>query len=222
MAQVFPVSTVLAVSGLDQRQLRRLEQLGVVQPSVVEKDGGWPALYSFRDLVRLRVASEMLERDMNAPEVRRLIDDLEDHGIDDPLTTIRFVGDPEAQRDSETGRRWHGRVFVVDPQSDEPRSAHHFDQSAELYDLVMRDLTVELEGTIEELTQRRTGTVEKARNVRGSEWVVAGTRVPVRLIQRLAQDGWSTDRILQSYPSLVAEDVQAAVRHSAAEPQAVA
>src|SRR5690349_19423777 len=83
----------MRVARLTPAQLARLEQLGIVTPSVAARQPGWPALYSFEDVIRLRVASELLSLDMNAPEIRRLVDELERRGHDNPLVAIRFMGD---------------------------------------------------------------------------------------------------------------------------------
>lgn len=42
--------------------------------------------------------------------------------------------------------------------------------------------------------------------------VIAGTRVPVRAIQRFLAAGFPVDEILVEYPSLAREDVEAVMR----------
>ncbi len=49
----------------------------------------------------------LLERDLNAPGVKRLIDGLEARGFADPLVTVTFVGDPNGE----------GRAFMVYPST---------------------------------------------------------------------------------------------------------
>lgn len=46
--------------------------------------------------------------------------------------------------------------------------------------------------------------------------VIAGTRIPVYLILNLLAHGYDFDRIIQAYPVLTREDVQAAIRYSEA------
>lgn len=53
------------------------------------------------------------------------------------------------------------------------------------------------------------GQVEKRRGAMGSKPVVAGTRVPVATIQRYLDQGFGVDRILQSFPVLTAQDIEA-------------
>ena len=52
--------------------------------------------------------------------------------------------------------------------------------------------------------------------IRGGEPVIAGTRVPVRLILENLEAGHTFDEILENYPSLTRETIQAAL-HWAAE-----
>lgn len=44
--------------------------------------------------------------------------------------------------------------------------------------------------------------------------VIAGTRVPVYLILNLLASGYDVDRIIQAYPSLTTEDIQAALKYT--------
>ncbi len=43
---------------------------------------------------------------------------------------------------------------------------------------------------------------------------VAGTRIPVSLILNLLANGYDSDRILQAYPRLNEEDIEAAIAYS--------
>jgi len=211
MIEAFRPELVQRITGLSARRLRRLEELGIVQPSVAPREPGWPPLYSFHDLIRLRLAAELLGRDFNAPEVKRLVDELEARGFEDPLVSVGFVGDPNRE----------GRAFLVYPGTTEPRSARHVDQHAEMFDLELQVLRQNLMGTIEQLTRRQPGHVEKVRGVQGGAPVVAGTRVPTDLVARLVRAGWSRDRVRESYPILEDEDIDAALRHEGVS-QAVA
>ena len=216
MIEAIRPSLARRVTGLNQRQLRRLDALGIASPSISNRESGMATLYSFDDLVRLKAASELLKRDFDAPEIKALVHDYLARGVDDPLVTLRLIGDPEEPDDPETGKHWHGRVMVVDEATDEVRAARHPDQLADVMDLRMMDLRKGLIGTIEELTKRPTGEVTKVRGVQAGQPVVVGTRIPARLIARLAQE-WSNERIKQSYPVLTDADIEAALEHVRAE-----
>lgn len=53
-------------------------------------------------------------------------------------------------------------------------------------------------------------------NVLAGKPVIAGTRIPVYLILNLLANGYSIARIVEAYPVLSAEDVQAAIRYAEA------
>jgi uncharacterized protein (DUF433 family) len=211
----FGIELVEKITGLTHRQLRHLDALDVLRPSVAPWEPQWPPLYSFQDLKKLRVVALALQLDMDAPSMRKLMNDLEAEGIEDPLTTVRLVGDVD-----EHGRLI-GRAFVEHPMTGDLRSARHLEQHAQVYDLKMLDLHTDLIGTIEQLTKRTvTGSVERRRGVQGNQPVVVGTRIPTRLVARLAREGWSSGRIRESYPILSDDDIRAALDHegvSAAE-----
>jgi len=44
--------------------------------------------------------------------------------------------------------------------------------------------------------------------------VIAGTRIPVYLILNLLGAGYSYDRIMQAYPGLTREDIEAAISYA--------
>lgn len=43
-----------------------------------------------------------------------------------------------------------------------------------------------------------------------------GSRIPAALVVEMVADGWSTERIIESYPTLEPEDVRACLRFAAA------
>ena len=45
--------------------------------------------------------------------------------------------------------------------------------------------------------------------------VIRGTRLAVEFILDLMAEGWTTEQILENYPSLVIEDLQAVLRYAA-------
>lgn len=49
--------------------------------------------------------------------------------------------------------------------------------------------------------------------------VIRGTRIPVELILRKLSEGAAEDDLLDAYPRLTREDIQAALRYSAGTPE---
>lgn len=65
-----------------------------------------------------------------------------------------------------------------------------------IYATQLRDVKTNLQETIFQIMARQTGKVAKVRNLRGSEPVIEGTRVPTAKIAALSAAGWDQPRIL--------------------------
>jgi len=84
------------LTGCTPRQLRYWDTIGLVHPSVQQTGGrpGVPRLYSFRDLIALRVVTSLLDGGMSLQRVRRAYEflrrraDLETH-----LSEVKLVTD---------------------------------------------------------------------------------------------------------------------------------
>src|SRR5438552_17629395 len=84
------------LTGCTPRQLRYWDQVGLVQPSVQSTGGrpGVPRLYSFRDLVALRVVRSLLDGGMSLQRVRRAWDYLNSKAkLDRHLSEANLVTD---------------------------------------------------------------------------------------------------------------------------------
>jgi DNA-binding transcriptional MerR regulator len=81
------------------RQLRYWDKIGLVEPSVQGTGGrpGVPRLYSFRDLVALRVVKSLLDGGMSLQRVRRSWEFLNKKaGLDRHLSEVRLVTDGQS------------------------------------------------------------------------------------------------------------------------------
>jgi DNA-binding transcriptional MerR regulator len=84
------------LTGCTSRQLRYWDQIGLVRPSVQRTGGrpGVPRLYSFRDLVALRVVHSLLDGGMSLQRVRRAWEFLNRRaGLDQHLSEVKLVTD---------------------------------------------------------------------------------------------------------------------------------
>jgi DNA-binding transcriptional MerR regulator len=83
-------------TGCTARQLRYWDQIGLVRPSVQQTGGrpGVPRMYSFRDLVALRVVKSLLDGGMSLQRVRRAWEFLNKKaGLDEHLAEVKLVTD---------------------------------------------------------------------------------------------------------------------------------
>ena len=83
-------------TGCTAHQLRYWDRIGLVKPSV-QSTGGRPGvrrLYSFRDLVSLKVVKSLLEHGMSLQRVRRAYSYLRKRaGLEDHLSEVKLVTD---------------------------------------------------------------------------------------------------------------------------------
>jgi DNA-binding transcriptional MerR regulator len=80
-------------AGISYRQLDYWARTGLVEPSIRPAAGsGSQRLYSFRDLVVLRVVKSLLEAGVSLQNIRRAIDTLRAHGVED-LAGITLISD---------------------------------------------------------------------------------------------------------------------------------
>lgn len=206
MIHAFSQKRASQLTGLSVRQLEYWDQTDVIKPSVAPYEiRNLPRMYSFRDLMRLRVGKELRDARMLPSQIRTMIQELERHGYEEPLLTLRFV-----TAVTETGRRAR-EVFWLDPRTKQPRSARYPGQVAEVFDLRLVDVQTGIEGRIAELLEREPGKIVKVRGLRGSAPVLDGTRIPTAKVYALSRAGWSSERIAQSLGDLTDVDVGAAI-----------
>jgi DNA-binding transcriptional MerR regulator len=83
-------------TGCTSHQLRYWDRVGLVRPGV-QSSGGRPGvrrLYSFRDLVALRVVRSLLDGGMSLQRIRRAIEYLrKKQGLDQHLSEVRLMTD---------------------------------------------------------------------------------------------------------------------------------
>jgi len=87
------------LTGCTPRQLRYWDQVALVQPSVQGTGGrpGVPRLYSFRDLVALRVVKSLLDGGMSLQKVRRAWEFLNSKAqLDEHLSEVKLVTDGQS------------------------------------------------------------------------------------------------------------------------------
>lgn len=83
----------MRAAGISYRQLDYWARTGLVEPSIQAAAGsGTQRLYSFRDLVVLRVVKSLLEAGVSLQNIRKAIETLRAHGVDD-LAAITLISD---------------------------------------------------------------------------------------------------------------------------------
>jgi DNA-binding transcriptional MerR regulator len=94
--QSFTAEQACRLTNCTHHQLRYWDRVGLVKPSI-QASGGRPGvrrLYSFRDLVALRVVRGLLDNGMSLQRVRRAWDYLRREGeMEDHLADVKLVTD---------------------------------------------------------------------------------------------------------------------------------
>jgi len=81
---------VCKVVGITYRQLYYWARTGLVRPSVMDANGsGTQRLYSFRDLIELKVIKQMLDAGISLQSARKAVESLRE--FDEGLASVRVV-----------------------------------------------------------------------------------------------------------------------------------
>jgi DNA-binding transcriptional MerR regulator len=85
--------TACAAAGITYRQLDYWARTGLVEPSVRAAHGsGSQRLYSFRDILVLKVVKRLLDTGISLQQIRAAVQHLRDHGSDD-LAQVTLMSD---------------------------------------------------------------------------------------------------------------------------------
>lgn len=198
VVRAFTTEEAERLTGLSRRRLQYWDETDFIRPSVAARQGrGSPRLYSFRDLVELRVAA-MLRNHLPLQVLRKLGAALD---VDAPFATLKF------------GISASGEVVYLGADG-LPEAVRQPGQIVATYDVPLAEIRADLSGAIERLRKRRSvGAVKTARGVLGGRAVMVGTRIPPETVARLVAAGWPRSRILREYPELRAPDIDAALEY---------
>ena len=94
----FNTNIVCKLTGLTKRQIDYWDRIHFIKPSIKEASGyGSVRLYSFTDLVQLKVARTLIEKGLSVQKIRKSINYLKKTfpGIEKPLAKMRLITDGE-------------------------------------------------------------------------------------------------------------------------------
>lgn len=191
------------LTGVTKRQLRYWDKTDFYRPSYAEDNrrASFSRVYSFKDIVALRVLSAL--RNQYSVSLQHLRD------VSARLSHLE--SDPA--RWAETRLYIHRKhVIWYEPGTDLPQeiAAGQYMVPIHLQEVVA-DTKSRVEQLISPRDQTKIGAIERSRYVVHNAHVIAGTRIPVNAIKRFAKSGYTADQILQEYPDITKEDVEAAL-----------
>jgi uncharacterized protein (DUF433 family) len=190
----FTAREVQRLTGLSSRRLQYWDETDFIRPSVAARQGrGWPRLYSFRDLVQLRVAGQLRDQ-LSLQALRRLKAALD---VDAPFAEVRFLVTSSNE------------VIYVGP-SGLHEAAKAPGQIAMTIDVPLREIRGDLERRIGLMRHRHgIGQVATVRGVLAGKPTIAGTRITPAAVARLVAAGWTDAKILSEFPDLRPGDLRA-------------
>jgi uncharacterized protein (DUF433 family) len=198
----FSEEQVQRLTNLTVSRLRYWDRSGFFKPSYAEDNPRLPysRFYSFKDVVALRTI-EMLRVQNNVPlqHLRKVAEKLA-HLKDDlwTKTTLYVV---------------NRKVVFAHPDTGLPQEVV---SGQYLLGIPLIQVISDTSADIDRMRQRsasQIGTVSRSKSISHNAWVIAGTRISVGAVQRLHEDGYSVDRIIDEYPDLTLDDVKAALAH---------
>lgn len=190
------------LSGVSRHQLRRWDRIGFLRPSYgwENRRSPYSRIYSFRDIVSLRVLNDLRNnKGVSLQHLREVSDALAHLGDDKWTATTLYV----------LGRH----VVFVDP-----RTQHREEvvSGQQVFDIPLRVVIADTRKAIQELNRRGSGEIGhivRGRFVMQNEPVFARTRIPVATVRRYLKAGYSDEKIIREYPELTVADIAAARSH---------
>ena len=94
----FTTNIVCKLTGLTKRQIDYWDRIHFIKPSIKEASGyGSVRLYSFIELVQLKVARTLIEKGLSVQKIRKSINYLKKTfpGVEKPLAEMRLITDGE-------------------------------------------------------------------------------------------------------------------------------
>lgn len=199
MIGAFSEEQAASLSEVSLHQLRRWDAEGFFRPSYSDQKGvPYGRVYSFRDLVSLRILNDLRNK-------KRI-----------PLRHLRQVSEQLAHLGDA---RWTATTLYVLGKRvvfEDPRTSLRQEvvSGQRVFDIPLRVVISSTRAAVRKLGRRDSdvGQISRARFIAQNEPVVAGTRVPVSAVQDFAAAGYSAERIMREYPGLTKDDVAAALK----------
>ncbi len=198
-----PIETAARLAAVSVQRVRYWDQTRLVVPSVRRQHGRIVLrLYGFQDLVELLAVAAMLRSPgISLQHVRKVVAYLHKRGYEAPLREVRYA---------VAG----GEVFFLEKDGNWA-GGRAPDQIVEHRVLPLE----EIRDRIRQAPKRpanAAGRIVRRRRVAGFQPVFEGTRIPVRAIVEYLERGYSTGKILESFPELTPKDIEVARRQTGA------
>ncbi len=192
-----PDKRAAEIAALSRQRLRYWGKTDLIAPDVERKISprNVVRLYSLPRVVELVVASELRKQGVSLQHIRRIIEHLRQQGYESPLREVRFALSGDRVVFQHTDGSWED-------------SRRPF-QGVMWQVIDLEEIRTRVQGRLRR-SSRDTGVIEKRRKVQASKPVFRGTRVPVEAVEGYLKAGKSAREIMEAFPSLTEEDIEAA------------
>jgi uncharacterized protein (DUF433 family)/DNA-binding transcriptional MerR regulator len=194
----FDEDYAVRLTGVSKGQLRHWNGIGFFVPAHDEGRGAFSRIYSFSDIVSLKVLNTLRNQfGVSLQHLRGVKERLESLGVDCWTGAKLYVVNKRViWQEAGTGipQEVASGQFIAPVSLDEVLS--HTKQ--DIANLAVRD-------------SHSFGKIKKSRFINHNAPVVSGTRIRVSAIQAFAEAGYSHQQIVDEYPDLTEADVQAAL-----------
>ena len=139
----FNTKTVARILGLTTRQIDYWDKTNLIKPSVQEAAGyGSVRLYSFADLIQLKVAKTLKDAGISIQKMRKALIYLEKNmpDVDKPLANLKFLTDGKT-------------IFVI--TKDKKTIIDTLNRGQVVFTFLLDDIINELKGTVKPLYDHR-------------------------------------------------------------------
>lgn len=197
----FSEEQVERLTGLTKHRLRYWDRTEFFKPEFGEDNrrAAYSRVYSFKDLTSLRVIAALINQfNVSVQHLRQVSEKLKHLNEDKWIKTTLYVLNNKVN-------------FWIEGES-KPREI----VSGQYALLPLQRVIADTKRDIAELHARplhTKGQIERNRLVAHNEWVVKGTRIPIRAIREFRAAGYTDAQIIHEYPDLTPEDIKAALAH---------
>lgn len=182
------------------RHVAAWEAAGLVRPSARQHVGSrLIRVYGLTDLVELMIVAQLRDAGAEVEAIRHAVDGMRDQ-VDRPLSQLMWGHeDRRIYISIDGGETW------FDGKRTTQTVAEPILMDLHVLRAVARRAALERDPSA-------VGRIERRPGVKRGHAVFAGTRIPVRALKEYLERGYSTARILQSFPDLRPPDIEIARR----------
>lgn len=189
------VERAASVVGVSVQKLATWERIGLVEPQVHDHvSRRHVRIYGLAELVELRIVKQLTDRGQPVRVVRRIVEAHRSSTIPHPLRELRWATDAGMIYVGFEDGSWVG--------GRQPRQGV-------IPDVINLD---EIRASTRAAALRRMGTpgmIERRRGVLGQKPLISGTRTPVEAIATYFRRGGSDAEVLEAFPHLTSDDLDA-------------